>query len=252
MADSSALSLIGLLVSLITKCWNFWKSLFNFFLTDGIMYMSGKAYKPTDPGTVEVLIKELLPLLGARRDWTFVDLGCGQGGMLTAMRNGAAGPMFERVIGVELDEDTHRQAVKKVNDPSIEVVCGDMFAYVKKACAQQKLLSGRAVFYMYEPLWAANMPKKVRDELYDGLLGAVGAHAGSMVVYITGVVQMHERHIEQAALKRGGLSIKHSARVSQSGVANNLSGTYNTLEIWSVDESKAAPRAANSENVALN
>lgn len=165
MADSSALSLIGLLVSLITKCWNFWKSLFNFFLTDGIMYMSGKAYKPTDPGTVEVLIKELLPLLGARRDWTFVDLGCGQGGMLTAMRNGAAGPMFERVIGVELDEDTHRQAVKKVNDPSIEVVCGDMFAYVKKACAQQKLLSGRAVFYMYEPLWAANMPKKVRDEV---------------------------------------------------------------------------------------
>lgn len=80
----------------------------------------------------------------------------------------------------------------------------------------------------------------------------MGAHAGSMVVYITGVVQMHERHIEQAALKRGGLSIKHSARVSQSGVANNLSGTYNTLEIWSVDESKAAPRAANSENVALN
>ena len=230
---------LSTLASLLTSLYNFCHSLIKFFYTDGMMYLTGKAYKPTDPSVAQKLIHELRPLIGASEDsWTFVDLGCGQGALLPSLRAAKAvggQPMFQSVVGVELDVDTHRQAVRKVGgDPAIKVVCGDMFEYVRSACAQKRLLSGRAVFYMYEPLWAANMAKAMRDELYGELLAAVGGHEESIVVYVTGVVQMHERHIEQAAFAKNGLALLHQQRVNQSGAANKLSATYNTMEIWRV------------------
>ena len=233
MGQGAMARIIGFVAGVVS----FLRSLVRFFYTDGLMYLSGKAYKPTDPSVVEQLIRELQPLVSKRTcGWTFVDLGCGQGGLLPIMRTAtmpSGSPMFQHVVGVELDPDTHRQALKRVaGDSSIEVVCGDMFEYVRTVCAKSPLLGGRAVFYMYEPLWAANMPKPVRDGLYNELLAAVGAHADSIVVYITGVVQMHERHIEQTMLERAGLTLQHQQCVAQSGAANKLSATYNTMEIW--------------------
>ena len=61
-------------------------------------------------------------------------------------------------------------------------------------------------------------------------------------MYVTGV-QMHERHIGRAMLSTGGLTMLHAQRVSQSGVANKLSATYNTLEIWRVGDGGRRPEA---------
>ena len=62
------------------------------------------------------------PLVGAS-DWTFIDLGCGQGMMLQPMRDALieGKPLFRRVVGVELDPGTHREAVRAHSDPAIEV-----------------------------------------------------------------------------------------------------------------------------------
>ena len=131
------------------------------------MYLKGKAYKPTHPGVMQTLIDTLQDMLGQHGPypvgdantsggWTFIDLGCGQGALLPAMRAATAAPphesqkLFERVCGVELDEDTYKEAVELVNDSSIELTCGDMFKYVEDACNAGK---GKTVFYMYEPLW---------------------------------------------------------------------------------------------------
>ena len=215
------------------------RGLGTFFKTDGLMYLTGKAYKPTDPGVVQHLITELRLLMGAperddRSDWTFVDLGCGQGAMLPAIRDAttAGQPMFDRVIGVELDEATYRQAVKQVGERSIELVCDDMFAYVENVCAQKQLFGGHAIFYMYEPLWRAGMGKDLRDDLYARLLASVSRHVGAVVVYVTGI---DHRHITGDMLIAGGMTLKSSSQVFQSGVANKLSGTSNTMEIWAVE-----------------
>ena len=65
------------------------------------------------------------PLDGAS-DWTFIDLGCGQGMMLQPMRDALieGKPLFRRVVGVELDPGTHREDVRAHRDPAIEVRSG--------------------------------------------------------------------------------------------------------------------------------
>ena len=213
-------------------------SALGFFLVkdDAIMYFSGKAYKPTDAHAVQALIAELRPRI-RNDDYSFVDLGAGHGQVLAAMRDAVTSsgdaPLFQRVIGVEIDEATYRQAIQKVDDPSIELVCADMFDYVKEACAQSRLLTcGRAVFFLYEPLVWASLPKRLRDQQYDRLLTDVGAHPGSIVVYIS--VRHIPRHIEQSMFERRGFSLQHAASVGHLGVLAKLAGTHNTLEIWRV------------------
>ena len=55
--------------------------------------------------------------------------------------------MFERVVGVELDPGTYREAVAAHSDPCIEIECGDMFPFVDKICAGSKLYSGRGLLH---------------------------------------------------------------------------------------------------------
>jgi len=243
-------ALFGFLFAFLPFLWTCWCNVWKWFKADMLMYVNGKAYKPTDPEVAGHVVSELRKLLSGPNNWTFVDLGCGLGDILPAMRaakSAAAGmPMFEHVVGVELDEDTYRDAVKRL-DSSIEVVCGDMFAYVEKVCMANELFGGRAVFYMYEPLWKANMAAEVMDGLYGGLLTAVSAHPGSVVVYVTGI-QHHTRHISTTMLQSKGLVLLHSSRVNQSGVANSISGTYNTLEIWRVEVQDDKKENAKAEN----
>ena len=146
------------------------------------------ACKPTMPDVVPFIIEQLKDVMGplnGKSDWTFCDLGCGQGMMLKPMSDATMDgkPMFEKVVGVELDPGTHREAVAAHNtEPRIEVVCGDMFPFIKEAC-NGKLFGGRAAFYVYEPLWMANFSTEEMDRLYGAMLAAIAMHPGSIIVY---------------------------------------------------------------------
>lgn len=146
------------------------------------------ACKPTMPDVVPFIIEQLKDVMGplnGKSDWTFCDLGCGQGMMLKPMSDATMDgkPMFEKVVGVELDPGTHREAVAAHNtEPRIEVVCGDMFPFIKDAC-NGKLFGGRAAFYVYEPLWMANFSTEEMDRLYGDMLAAIAMHPGSIIVY---------------------------------------------------------------------
>ena len=53
------------------------------------------------------------------------------------------------------------------------------------------------------------------------------------IVYITGISSsIHTRHIPQQMFQAHGMQLKHSAQVCNSGQANKLTGTSNTLEVW--------------------
>ena len=208
--------------------------IYSFVITDGLMYLRGKAYKPTQPTVMQQLMVELKPLLCKREPYpcktgtaSFIDLGCGQATLLPSVR--ACG-MFDRVIGVELDEATYREAVRLVDDKSVELHCCDMFDFVRNLDFHGPW-SGQLVIYMYEPLWKAGLPTEKVREMYDGLLTVLGARPASLVVYVTGV---HDRHISVAMLETHGLKLRHQAQVNNSGVVNKLSRTSNTMEIWEV------------------
>ena len=47
-------------------------------------------------------------------------------------------------------------------------------------------------------------------------------------------------------------ALLHSSKVNQSGVANQISGTYNTLEVWRVEESEEQDKQAQKENTVAN
>ena len=52
------------LANFVASILSFISSLVTFLYTDGLMYLRGKAYKPTDPGVVQQLILELRSLIG--------------------------------------------------------------------------------------------------------------------------------------------------------------------------------------------
>eukprot|EP00966_Prymnesium_polylepis_P177183 4103651-Prymnesium_polylepis.2 len=158
-----------------------------------------------------------------KTDFTFVDLGCGEGTMLQPMKDATVDgePMFERVVGVELDPGTHRVAAAAHKDPAIEVVCGDMFPFVEKACAGKKLFGGRAAFYLYEPLWMAGLPKEEMDRLYAGLLANIAKHPGSILAYCAAD---SAREVPTALLEASGMVLKRATLVAQNGVFNKLRG----------------------------
>jgi hypothetical protein len=123
-------------------------------------------------------------------------------------------------------------------DPAIEVVCGDMFPFVESACAGQ-LYGGRAAFYIYEPLWMANMSEAEMDRLYGGLLDAVSKHPGSIIVYCSADAY---REIKTTLFEAKGFELKRAVSVAQNGVFNKLRGKWNPLELWQVPYSKERPR----------
>lgn len=200
------------------------------------------ACKPTMPTVIPTVIEEVKRVMhgDSCQAWTFVDCGCGQGAMLQPMRDAKHDdrPLFERVVGVELDPATHREAARRHSaDPMIEVVCGDMFPFVEKACAGSTLYGGRAVFYIYEPLWMANIPTDEMNRLYGGLLDAVSKHPGSVIAYCSADAY---REISTELLKQKGFVLQHAVTVAQNGAFNKLKGVYNPLELWQVPLTAAA------------
>lgn len=200
------------------------------------------ACKPTMTSVIPTVIEELKLVVGATEvasAWAFVDLGCGQGAMLQPMRDATMDgekPMFERVAGVELDRGTHCAAVAAHSDPAIEITCGDMFPFVKKICAGKSIYGGRAAFYIYEPLWMANLPGSEVDRLYAELLADVAKHPGSIICYCSADKY---RELSTELLEQAGLELKRAVPVAQNGAFNKLRGRYNTLELWQVPEARA-------------
>lgn len=194
------------------------------------------ACKPTMPTVIPTVIEELSAVMreSGKAVWSFVDLGCGQGTMLRPMREATLNgqPMFERVLGVELDPGTHREAVNATwRDDKIEVICGDMFPFVEKACGGANILGGSAAFYVYEPLWMANLTKAETDALYSRMLANVAKHSGSIVVYCCAD---SAREIPTSLFEASGMVLKRATSVAQNGVFNKLRGRFNPLEVWQV------------------
>ena len=147
--------------------------------------------------------------------------------------------MFERVVGVELDPATAKEAVAKHKEnPKVEVVCGDMFPFVERAC-KGTLYGGRAAFYIYEPLWMANFSEEEMDRLYGGLLECVAKHPGSIIVYCSADAY---REISTELFQSKGLTLMRKAQVAQNGAFNKLRGRYNPLELWQVPYADGASK----------
>ena len=183
--------------------------------------------------TVVAQLKEVIGPIKGKTDWTFVDLGCGQGTMLQPMCDATldGNAMFERCVGVELDPRTHREAAAAHSDPKIEVVCGDMFPFVEKACAGKKLFGGHAAFYLYEPLWMAGLAKEETDRLYSKMLAQIAKHPGSIVAYCAAD---SAREVPTVLLEASGMVLRSATLVAQNGAFNKILGKYNTLELWQV------------------
>ena len=122
--------------------WEDLKSVKTWFVNLFLPTLKGRpACKPTMPAVIPTVVEQLRQVMSEDSSpdaaWTFVDLGCGQGMMLQPMRDAMIDGrrMFEKVVGVELDPNTHREAEAAHDDPAIEVVCGDMFPFVEKACS---------------------------------------------------------------------------------------------------------------------
>ena len=212
------------------------------------------ACKPTMPMVIPIIRSELAQVIGpmcSATDFTFVDLGCGQGAMLRPMSEATIDgkSMFERCVGVELDPNTAAEAVAAVkDDPKCKVECGDMFGFADRVCATKRLFGGRAAFYIYEPLWMANLPEAEMDRLYAGLAAQVAKHPGSMIVYCSADSY---RELKASVLEASGLVLQRSVPVAQNGVFNRLRGKFNTLEIWQApqaggDSSRSRRRQAES------
>ena len=123
-----------------------------------------------------------------------------------------------------------------------------MFGFVDRVCAGKRLFGGRAAFYIYEPLWMANLPEAEMDRLYAGLAAPVAKHPGSMIVYCSADSY---RELKASVLEASGLVLQRSAPVAQNGVFNRLRGKFNTLEVWQApqagcDGSRSRRRRAKS------
>ena len=210
------------------------------------------ACKPTMTAVIPIVIDELKQVMAATDEpstWAFIDLGCGQGAMLEPMRDAMVDdtPIFQHVAGVELDKGTHRAAVAAHSgDPAIEIVCGDMFPFVETICAGSTIYGGRAAFYIYEPLWMANLPQQKVDSLYSGLLANVAKHPGSIICYCSAD---QYRELSTELLEKAGLELKRTAPVAQNGAFNKLKGRYNTLELWQVPEDRSRPKGSPPKRV---
>ena len=113
-----------------------------------------------------------------------------------------------------------------------------MFPFVDKLCAGDDILGGCAVFYIYEPLWMANLPAEEMRRLYGGLLDAVARHPGSVIAYCSADAY---REIGASLLEEKGLVLRRAVKVAQDGAFNKLRGVYNPLEFWQVPRISTPP-----------
>merc|ERR1712083_723900 len=93
---------------------------------------------------------------------------------------------------------------------------------------------GRAAFYIYEPLWMANLSQAEMSRLYGGLLDAIAKHPGSVIVYCSADAY---REISTSLLEEKGLVLQRAVQVAQNGAFNKIRGVYNPLELWQVPQS---------------
>jgi len=218
------------------------KSIGTWFYNLFLPTLQGRAAcKPTMHTVIPTITEELKQVMEGKSDWTFVDLGCGQGAMLQPMRDATKDgkPLFKQCVGVELDPGTHRVAVAAHDDPAIEVVCGDMFPFVEEICSKKKIYGGRAAFYIYEPLWMAGKTEAELDELYGGLLDAISNHPGAIIVYCSADAF---REMKTSLLEAKGFELKRAVRVAQNGAFNKIRGVYNPLELWQVPYNSEPPK----------
>jgi len=236
-----------------------------------------KAYKPTLPNVAKKVVNVSQTFTEAPSTsigWAFLDLGCGHGTMLDNMRraqtkNGKA--LFEQVLGVELDRDIQKEAVKYLEKDSqnalcpVDVVCADMFTYVSNAfdaddAARPAWLKLNSLFYMYEPLWMASglwafisgspgLPHNEILDMYKGMLTKIaeGTRQGNkekessssgceqkraLVIYIP---QSTGRHVPKEMFLQLGYKLLHSDKVNQNGWHGSpVRSQQNDFEVWEV------------------
>lgn len=244
--------------------------LISWLVADVIMHLRGKAYKPSSPETTSTMLDMMRPVIERFGDPDqpppFVDLGCGRGTQLPAVRRACCTggrPLFGSVVGVELDEDTYKEAVKTVGADGIDLVCSCLFKFVDVATRAppfalkakwrerrwpEVLTPAGVVFYMYEPLWAAGMPLNEVHAKYELMLSTLVSRYSSggrkqrervFLIYMTGI---SDRHIPKEMLDRNDFMLYSVKSVTNSGVINKLSGTTNTLEVWQLSYTTSAPQ----------
>jgi SAM-dependent methyltransferase len=113
-------------------------------------------YLPIRPPTARRVVRSLP--IGNYSDYTFIDIGSGKGRMLLL----ASEFPFRKIVGVEMREDLHAQALKNVRRfrqpkakcSQIECVLGDATRYDFPA--------GKLVVYLFNPFTAAVMSQVLR------------------------------------------------------------------------------------------
>jgi len=204
---------------------------------DAAMCVNGRSYKPTQEHLAVEILAQLRHLVIDEGDWVFVDLGCGQGKMLLTVQNAN---VFSEVIGIELDVETYEQAHELVGPvPRVQVVCGDMFAYPEQMHADGT--TDRVVFYMYEPLWRAEMPAAERDALYDGLLAQLSTMNNCAVVYCAVEESIKKRHIASSAFVSHGFCLLSEFSMANSGLYDALNFGTDLIQIWGVNLATMQP-----------
>lgn len=192
--------------------------------------------KPTMPGVIELIIQEIKQLIQSQKnnhEYIFIDLGCGLGNMLQPMSdvtiNGKS--LFKKVIGVELDLNMSNQAKLLHKNSKIDIICKDMFNFVREIYGKNNKLSESSVIYIYDPLWNAGLSKDEIDKLYSDCLDCIMRHPGTIIIYCS---CDWCREISNHLFIERGIYLKSSYKVSQNGIFNLLRDKYNSLEIWQV------------------
>ena len=207
-----------------------------------------QASKPTPEHAIRKIMNYLEETVKEDRSYTFVDLGCGTGSVVSGAalyerKDGSK--LFSRYVGVELDEAAVAEAQVKFKSNEVQnakVVQGDMFQFIQNAYGQQGTPDGTrpehieaktlrkskdpVVVYMYEPLWTAEKSDQELDESYNGLLKNMkNAPRDSLVVYVPAY---NFRQVNGDWFKSNGFNLIKEGSVHQNGRAFPA----NALEIW--------------------
>lgn len=161
---------------------------------------------------VEAIVMKELAGLGPVPS-SFVDLGCGRGGMLKAALESK---LFATIVGVEIDEKICTKARKECPE-EIKIVQDDLFMYAP--------MVAHATFYLYEPLWLSKLPKEEVYALYERLL----SRTSGMYIYCSCMLR---REVPVSLFLKNGFTLVRQCNVSQNVMFNWMLKRYNSLEFW--------------------